>query len=506
MPRRKQEKLPLYDEYENESEIIIVDESEEEVEAYKLHSYGCGVDCHSKNIVVSVHFPRNGRFYERHKTFANTWNALLAAKKWAINRIQTFSDPVPDMSLPFHYTIEATATYHMPVLLAWQGKPSVINPSLAGATKRKTDELDARRLSHHDLTGIWPESFPISTDIHELRVLISTRESYDRNATRAGNRINNILTRFGFTLGRTGSVAKKPEIRAIVEDLISDNPHEYSNLCTIPMPKSIKDVIKLEYQTYDTNERIASEFYNKIKQKVYAIEWQLPSGTISGEEAVQILCSAPGIGDITSFKWLAFVATPCRFRSAKALNAYCGLDPTLRSSGGKTVGKKKTRGGCRIIHAALVQCAYIIISNESEAFGKWGADIIAQTKKKRKAANAVARKLNTALYYMMLTRQKFSYENYAIAKNAVAFNIPIEKLLLINPGFKRYIKYLHAGGIHTTSEMIISHLSRKLSPMKGLGRKFLTIFKDFMYNQLTYKKKYLQLTKGEIQDAQTKED
>ena len=68
--------------------------------------------------------------------------------------------------------------------------------------------------------------------------------------TRLGQETESIisLTRFGFTLGRTGSVAKKPEIRAIVKDLISDNPHEYSNLCTIPTPESIKDVIKLEYQ------------------------------------------------------------------------------------------------------------------------------------------------------------------------------------------------------------------------------------------------------------------
>ena len=64
------------------------------------------------------------------------------------------------------------------------------------------------------------------------------------------------------------------------------------------------------------------------------------------------------------------------------------------------------------------------------------------TKKKKKAANAVARKLNTALYYMMITRQKFSYENYAIAKASATFNIPVEELLLVNPGFKRYIKYL----------------------------------------------------------------
>ena len=223
-----------------ETQVKIIDESDQEVEVYRLQSYGCGIDCHSKNIVVSVHVLRKGNFYECHKTFDNTWNSLLAAKQWAIERIRTRSEPIPDLSLPLHYTIEATATYHMPVIAAWEGKPSIINPALAGATKRKSDLLDAARLSYHDLTGIWREAFPISREIHELRVLIAAREHFDKLATQAGNRINNIITRFGFTLGRDGSVTKNTDIRAIVEDLISDNPHEYENLCPIPLPKSVK--------------------------------------------------------------------------------------------------------------------------------------------------------------------------------------------------------------------------------------------------------------------------
>lgn len=82
------------------------------------------------------------------------------------------SNPVPDLQQPLHYVIAATSTYHMPILRAWGGIPSVINPMLAGATKKKTDNLDAERLSFHDLTGVWPESFVASDDLQELRVLI----------------------------------------------------------------------------------------------------------------------------------------------------------------------------------------------------------------------------------------------------------------------------------------------------------------------------------------------
>ena len=107
---------------------------------------------------------------------------------------------------------------------------------------------------------------------------------------------------------------------------------------------------------------------------------------------------------------------------------------------------------------------------------------------------------------MMITRKKFSYENYAIAKDSATFNIPVEELLVVNPSFKRYIKYLIAADINTTTDMIVAYLSRKLDSIRGLWRKFFTIFKDFLQNHNKYKKYDINLKKGAIQDAQTEED
>ena len=56
---------------------------------------------------------------------------------------------------------------------------------LAGATKKKTDNLDAERLSFHDLTGVWLESFVVSDDLQELRMLIVERNHYAKLATQA---------------------------------------------------------------------------------------------------------------------------------------------------------------------------------------------------------------------------------------------------------------------------------------------------------------------------------
>ena len=481
---------------ENGTEVEILKEGEQGVEVQRLQLLGVGIDVHSEFIAVCVYVRRNMGIFRYSRDFDTDWESLNNAKQWVIDTIREHSDPVPDLSLPLHYTLEATSTYHMPVIMAWKGTPSIVNPALAGATRKKTDEYDAERLAFHDLTGLWKASYVAPTDIQELRVLLAAREHFSRRATQCSNRINNIIVRFGITVGRGTSVTKDEEVRSIVEYLASDNPSEevvkQMNVCPEPLPDYIKQLIRLEYSNYDQNRKLAEDYLDVIRQKVQAIDWQVPNGTIPGKEAVRILSTAPGVGELTSFTWLAFVGTSCRFPNAKALNAYSSLDPSLRISAGKVTSTKK-RGGCRILHTALVRSADRIIRAHSEGFGRWGFLMAKSSGRWRKATNAVGRKINTALYYMLMTRQEFSYEKYTIVKDAVIFDIPIDDLIQLNSSFKRYIKTLHDNDIHTTADLITSYLSCSLANVRGLGRKFFLILQDFLKEQYKYQAEYQKL-------------
>ena len=471
------------------TEISILGEDGQGVEVQRLKAYGIGIDCHSRFIAVCVHVRRDGRIFKYQHDFDTSWESLLAAKEWAVSTIRDHSSPPADMSLPLHYVIEATSTYHMPVLLAWEGVPSVINPLLAGATKKKTDQLDAERLSFHDLVGIWKESYVPPQEIQSLRVLIAQRNRFSKLATQSSNRINNILVRFGITVGRRASVTKDKKTRAIVEDIISGHPHAHSGICPKPLPEHIKTIIRQEYENYDTHISNASEYLSKIRQQVYSISWETRDGTIPGQEAVRILCTAPGIGEITSFTWLAFVGTPRRFSNDKALNAYSGLDPSLKTSAGKVTSTKK-RGGCRVLHSIMVSSADRIIRSHSEAFGRWGYLMAKSSGKWKKATNAVGRKLNTALYHMMLTGSEFSYDKYSMVQDSVVFDIPVDELPYLNPDFKRYIRILHENNVMTTSVLVTAYLSCSLGNIKGLGRKFYITLQDFVSHQKKYKDMY----------------
>ena len=464
--------------------------NDDDVEYVK--EYGIGVDCHSKFIEVCIRY-RNGTVIQKSQSrFSTSWNDLVKGREWCLETLKTKADPVPDLSEPLHYLVESTANYHMPVCMAWGGNPTIINPTIAGATKRKTDVLDSRLLALHDQLNIWRECFIPSEEVKSLRVMISQRERYIQDATVTGNRINSIITRFGFTIGRNGSVVKNPAVRAIVEDQISDHPSEIEGICPIPIPMDVRIVLRAEYEKFDRLTELAEEWKEKIISKARSIEWETDTGTLPGSEMIRILSTAPQIGEMTAVIWLARVVTPRRFRNAKALSAYCGLDPSLKISAGK-VTSTTMRGGSKPLHKALNMSAHRLIHRHNEMFGIWGYNLQQQTGKKKKAANAVARKLSVAMYYMMKTGTEFSYEKYRSIRSIDVFDIPVEELVLINPDFKRYIRILKESNINTTVDLATAYVTCSLGSCRGLGKKFYGLLKDFLDHHVTYKQIYDEL-------------
>ncbi len=472
------------------NETVILEEG---IEIQETKSYGIGIDCHSKFIQVSVYVKRDLKYYEYRREFGTDWNSLVRGKNWALSVINACSYPVPDMSItPFHYCIESTSTYHMPIILAWEGTPSIVNPTIAGASKRKTDVLDAKMLALHDLTGVWPVSYIPSADVKELRVMIGERNRYIRDARSAGNRINNVIIRFGLTVGRDGSVVKNSAIRSIVEDQVSDSPSPLPGLCPVGIPGEVRQIITSEYRKYDFSIDCADSLLERIRNKAFSMSWETSDGSIPGTEMIRILTTAPQVGELTAIIWLAHIITPRRFPNSKALAAYCGLDPSLKVSA-KHVTSAKKRGGCRELHGSLTSAADRLIRSHNEMFGQWGYMLYQQSGKWKKAANAVARKLAVSLYFMMKTGNEFSYEKYSLMKNMEVFDIPVSELPSLNPDFKRYVRILEEHGVHTTSKMASEYLACTLGSINGLGRKFFATIKEFLENQSKYKKLYQQI-------------
>ena len=134
------------------------------------------------------------------------------------------------------------------------------------------------------------------------------------------------------------------------------------------------------------------------------------------------------------------------------------------------------------LHKALNMSAHRLIHRHNEMFGIWGYNLQQQTGKKKKVANAVARKLSVAMFYMMKTGTEFTYDNYHSIRN---IDVPVENLVLINHDFKRYIRILKENDINTTIDLATAYITCSLGSCRGLGKKFFGLLKDFLDHHVT---------------------
>jgi Transposase len=154
----------------------------------KLNDYGLGVDCHSRFFQICLLVNTGKSLVTNEITVRAVWPELMKAKQAVLSILAVHGVHAAEDDL--RYTLESTGQYHKPICLAWRGRPSIINPSDTSYARRKTDRLDARKLAHHSLTGLWRESWLAPVAIEELRAMTAQRARLVSERIRLSNRIN----------------------------------------------------------------------------------------------------------------------------------------------------------------------------------------------------------------------------------------------------------------------------------------------------------------------------
>ena len=432
--------------------------------AQVLRPYGVGIDTHSKFIAVCILDNVGGAVRRVEREFDTSWASLLAAKQWIAEQLgPKAADPGG-----LHYCIESTGTYHLPVLRALGGVPCVVNPLLAGPTRRKTDVLDARLLAHHSITGLWPESFLPSDQAQQLRVLWAQRGEAVRATTRAGNRLNNMVLRFGHTFGADAPMRSLAS-QGIVEDLVAGRQAAARGVCPEGLPEAVRPTVgALLNQLRDGMVQTAAAT-RRAARFVKERSWPTGKGELPGGQLLDLLHTVPGVGETTALAWLSEVTDPRRFQNAGQVAAYCGCDPSLKVSAGKVTAQVRRKGNDRL-HFALLHAAGPLVARRSEAFGLWGAAIAGRHKKGgyRKACGAVARRVATSLWIVHLKGEAFSYDGYFKREEAPLPKVPVEDM-----GLGRAAKLLKMTGLETSTEVCAAYLSGQLARLAGCGEKTL---------------------------------
>lgn len=428
-----------------------------------LFPYGIGIDTHSKFIQVCVliqtHHKGGGGVTRHEATFKTHWPALVEARDWAFKLVRKWATRDS-----LRYCIESTGCYHLPVLKAWRGTPAVVNPLLAGATRRKTDVLDARLLAHHSITGLWKVSYVPTEQTQQLRVLWAQRQESARNATRHSNRINNIILRFGHTLGSEAPM-RSAEAEGLIDDLVHGRVPMSPVISPDGLPKQMRPVIGKLYDRMKDASTETKLALGVTKKFIETHRWPTTKGLIAGTRLLEILQTVPGVGLGTSISWLSEIGDPGRFAAAKQVAAYCGCDPSLKVSAGKVTSMTRRAGNARL-HNALNYAAQAVMQRPQLPLAQWGRSIAGRHKKGgyRKAAGAVTRRIACSLWHVHRLGEEYDESHYRFD---VLPRVP--DVALGDVVGKRYHPLLKDAGISTSQELAGAYVRGELAKLRGFG-------------------------------------
>ena len=438
-----------------------------------MFDYGIGIDCHSKFYQACLLFKNVERFMRYEITFPAEWQEILKAK----SKIQKKLDEYNINEGKFRYTLESSGVYHKPILYAWKGEPTVINPLLAGSTKRKTDVLDARLLAQHSITGLWRASFIAPIEFEYIRRLCKRRTDHVREATRCFNQCNGILTSLGYTFGAAITL-RSAKWREAVYNAIEgvETGNRYAS--DIPIPAGLCEELKYLILCGDNATEASKRVFQQLRGILGSMCFTAGGKVLNGERLFHLLTTCPGVGETTATVWLSEICTTDRFQSVKQCTAYCGCDPSLKVSAGKVTSHVRRHGNLRLNYA-LRQAATLLLNRHNEPFGLWGWAIYKRSPKGgyKKAVGAVSRRIAESLFYIHSRFQEFTYAGYRFNKELTFTSDEIPKLHHIA---KRTLETM---GISTLTQ--VAENWENILTAKGIGKITLSILEEALYGKGT---------------------
>jgi transposase len=358
----------------------------------------------------------------------------------------------------------------MPLCLAWQGRPAIINPSDTGHVRRKTDRLDAGKLAQHSLHGLWRESWMAPAEIQELRVLANQRAKLVAERSRLSNRINSDMLRFGHGVGQLGKI-NGAVVRALIEDFCANGSVELhrNHFSDTRIPAGVVCVFGQRWKRIDALDQEIKTIEDLCLKRIDGLTWRIGAGgTACGRPLRSSLESIPGVGTQTVITWLAEIGDIARFGSVNKLLAYAGLDPSDEISAGKVIGTKMRKGNARL-HSALRNAARGMLAHAPTCkFAMWVRGYMGRhpRARKSKAVHALARRIGKALYYCHLKNEPFDDSGYqTLLGGSSSPFCPVEEMGF-SPGIVRGLK---ANGLQTSRQVVDAFYS-DLGRRPGCGK------------------------------------
>jgi transposase len=339
-----------------------------------------GFDVHKKTISYCVK-AADGTILEEGTLAAK--HAVLRA--WASRRTE-----------PWHGAMEATlfSGWIYDTLQPFATELQMGHPVMMkaiGASKKKNDQLDARKISDLARCHLLPVCYVAPAELRELRRLLRYRNLVVAQAVRMKNKMSGLLMEVGAEYNKQQLHGAKyfTELLGRVEEV----------------PESVKDLLRLSRGAVETFQTTQKQLLAKLEQHPRLAE------------RVERLKSIRGVGDVTALTWALEVAEPQRFGSVARAVSYCGFTSALDSSAGQEHRGPISKQRNAHLQTALVEAAKLA--------PRWNPQLAAlherevQRGNRNRATLAVARKLVAYLLAVDKSGKPFQIRTPAAAEQEV---------------------------------------------------------------------------------------
>lgn len=377
----------------------------------QIRSKVCGIDVHKKTLVATI-LDRFGR--KQTNEFTNTVQGIYLLRNWIYQEkcevvaFESTGDYWVQLydSLEPIVPIEVANAYH---IKHFPGK--------------KTDLLDSEWIAQLALNGQITPSRIFQGEQRDLRSLTRYRELLVQQRTVLKNKIHHILDSSNVRLshvltdifGKTGNLI----MNALVDGTDIDEVLKF-------IPKNLKrrkEEIR-EAVSYSLSQRellmlkssltLIDGINSEIEKTETMIDYYI---TLDHQDELKILRSVPGVGHTGACVLISEIGDANDFSSGEKLAAWAGIVPRVYQSAGTLRTGSITKRGNRHLRRILVEMAHACARKKGTKLWEF-FERIKNRSGYKKAIVALARKLLTIIWHLLVNNEVYADENYTLKQKS----------------------------------------------------------------------------------------
>jgi transposase len=286
----------------------------------------------------------------------------------------------------FRVVVEATSSYEWFFLLIEDlaDRCVLAHPKklrVIAESTQKSDKIDARVLAEFLVLDMIPEAYRPTPRIRQHRVLVRHRRRVQRQIS---------------------SLKCKLRHKAAFYN---------ADIAGLFTARGLEHLAKIAMSAADRFEcRALQEQLELLHSQLKAVDQELKAfaqtAPVAEREARAVLATVPRFGPVTIDAVLSEAGDVRRFRSAKRIVAYAGLDPCFRESAGRSKQLSISKEGSRLLRWALIEAAWRLVL-ASPRWRRLFDQLRRTTGHKKKAIVGVARRLLCVVFALLRDSQAY---------------------------------------------------------------------------------------------------